>query len=68
VQPGTYQASGVTTGSCHWQRVSDFTHDGYGIIAENTVSNSPGPVSVQINANDYGFTSQNCGTWHRTGA
>ncbi len=67
VMPGTYQASGTSTLNCHWERVSDFVHDGTGIIAEGTVAN-PAQPTVQISATDFGFTSQNCGTWHRTGA
>jgi hypothetical protein len=61
--PGTYTSPGPLSGSCSWQRVSDFTHDGTGVIESNT--SSTGPQSVTIASTDFGFSSQNCGTWTR---
>jgi hypothetical protein len=62
--PGTYTSPGPSSGNCSWERVSDFTHDGTGVIQSN--ASSTGPQSVTIADSDIGFSSQNCGTWTRT--
>lgn len=69
VMPGNYTSSGTSdvTGVCTWQRVVDFTHDGHGVIDATPGTQLDTHGTVTIDESDYGFTSQNCGTWHRTG-
>jgi len=69
VLPGNYASSGTpaNSGVCTWQRVSDFTHDGQGVILATPGSQTDTHGTVTIANGDFGFTSQNCGTWHRTG-
>jgi hypothetical protein len=62
IAPGTYRADGPT-GSCYWERRSDFLHEGIdGIIA-----NDFGSTMVTIAATDAGFSSSGCGAWTRVG-
>ena len=56
IQPGTYRADG--SGTCYWARLSDFSHDLNGIIA-----NGNNPTTIEIAASDAGFTTLGCGTW-----
>jgi len=58
ILPGTYRTD--NTGSCYWERLSDFTGDFQAILANGTPS---GPVIVTISSTDAGFTSQRCGEW-----
>lgn len=67
VQPGTYQASGTSGGAdCTYGVVSDFEHDG----TDGTPTTVPQPVNgpkptiiATIQKTDFGFWSQNCGSW-----
>ena len=60
IAPGTYSTAGAS--GCYWARLSDFTGNLSGIIANG---NPSGPATVTIAASDAGFKSQGCGTWTR---
>jgi hypothetical protein len=63
VQPGTWRSEGAS-GACYWARLSNFSGELDGIIA-----NSFGGVGdiVQIIGSDAGFESSGCGSWVRIG-
>ena len=56
IEPGTYRSGGG--GTCYWARLSDFSHELSGIIA-----NGNNPTTVDIAASDAGFTTFGCETW-----
>jgi hypothetical protein len=67
VMPGTYTAPGSSNGhNCTFERVSDFTHDGNNVLDHQSYDSMHGGVSVTIQGTDFGFWSENCGTWTRT--
>jgi hypothetical protein len=62
VVPGTYRAPGG--GNCYWERLSNFSGDLGGIIANGFADRNP---TVTIAPSDVGFHSNNCGTWTKIG-
>jgi hypothetical protein len=59
IQPGTYRSSKGP--NCYWERLSNFTGQLSGIIANNF----GGQAIVKIRSSDKGFHSSSCGTWTR---
>ena len=59
VDPGVYSAPGGS--GCYWERLSGFSGEFGDIIAND--SSSGGRQIVAINANDAGFSTNNCGEW-----
>jgi heat shock protein HslJ len=65
VAPGWYAAPGASSsGTCSWERVSNFQHMSSDIISQQHVV-GVGPQLVKINSSDTGFTSDGCGSWLR---
>lgn len=62
IAPGTYQAPGGT--GCYWARLSDFSGQLSGIIANADPS---GPTLVTIASSDAGFETSGCGQWTLVG-
>ncbi len=62
VDPGVYSAPGGS--GCYWERLSGFSGEFGDIIAND--SSSGGRQIVAINANDAGFSTNNCGEWTQT--
>ena len=61
IEPGLYRT--IPTGSCYWERVSDFSGGFSAIIAND---NTRSPTYVQISPTDVGFhAASNCGTWSK---
>ena len=58
IEPGTYRNSGSS--GCYYERLSSFTGDFNGIIANG---NADEPAVVTIEPTDAGFQSNDCGTW-----
>ena len=64
IAPGTYQVS--SGAGCYWERLSNFTHQLSGIIA-NDFSSDARTQFVTIAPGDVGFSNDgDCGTWTRT--
>ena len=61
IQPGTYKNEG--TDFCYWARLSGLSGESTDILSND---NPRGQTYVTIEASDYAFESQNCGTWTRT--
>lgn len=59
IAPGTYRSS--KGGSCYWARLSNFTGQLSGIIANHFGSKG----LVTIRSSDKGFRSQGCGSWSK---
>jgi hypothetical protein len=57
ITPGTYKSS--QGGSCYWARLSNFSGNLSGIIANHFGSKGV----VTIRSSDRGFNSSRCGTW-----
>ena len=65
IAPGTYQVT--PSGSCYWERLRHFQHQGLTGVIANGFGASGKTQSVTIDASDIGFnTDANCGTWTRT--
>jgi hypothetical protein len=62
VVPGTYRSPGG--GNCYWERLSNFSGDLGGIIANGFADRNP---TVAIASSDAGFSTDGCGTWTRIG-
>jgi hypothetical protein len=62
IVPGRYRSDG--SGSCYWQRATDFSGGVDSIIANDNVD---GSTVVDIKATDVAFTSNRCGTWTKVG-
>jgi len=58
IELGTYRNSGSS--GCYYERLSSFTGDFNGIIAND---NADEPAVVTIEPTDAGFQSNDCGTW-----
>jgi len=58
IEPGIYRNSGSS--GCYYERLSEFTGDFDGIIANGNVEE---PTVVTIEPTDAGFLSNDCGTW-----
>jgi hypothetical protein len=61
IQPGTYVAKHSVEG-CYWER-----QNANGDIIANNFINSANRVQVTIRKGDYGFDSEGCGPWIKTG-
>ena len=60
IMPGTYVSEPWPTRRCGWSRLSGFTHDDAGLIAEGE---STGQQIVTIRATDVGFVTNDCRDW-----
>lgn len=58
IAPGNWRARGGD--SCYWERLSDFTGEFDGIIANGAAATNP---IVAIDATDAGFQTAGCGEW-----
>jgi len=64
VAPGTYEST--PSGSCYWERLKNFQHQGFSGVIANGFGAVGKTQSVTIVASDAGFsTDANCGTWTR---
>lgn len=60
IKPGIYRAPDPG-GNCYWERLKDFTGGFNSIIANGNAVG--GPIVVEIEKSDKGFTSDGCGPW-----
>ena len=60
VEPGTWSTDD-TSQVCVWERLSGFALDGEEIIDNDVVDS--GTATVEIEEDDAGFFSLDCGTW-----
>jgi hypothetical protein len=58
IAPGRYRADGAADDLCYWARLSDFSHELDGIIA-----NGNNPTTIEIADGDAGFETSGCGVW-----
>lgn len=60
IEPGIYRAPDPS-GGCYWERLRDFSGGLNSIIANGLAIG--GPIVVEIDKSDEGFSSRGCGPW-----